>query len=1059
MTRLTTLALLTVLFCLPPVMTVKAAAQGTAGSVQGEVLDQTSKPVTGAVVLVISESTGARLSTRSDDQGRFVVRPVEPGAYRVEVSHTGFRQLVQPTVVLVNQARHVRLVLQPGPVTEVVIVRASDVPLDPLTPSLRTRLEPAQVSNLPLDGRNFLDLALLVPGTVPAAEGSAGSVRGDFAFNVHGAREDANAFLLDGAFNFDPKLNSAAVRPPVDAIREFEVLTSLPDAAFGRSAGAQINIVTPSGSNAFAGSAFDFMRTAAFNARNFFAPEDEPAPEYSRHQFGATVGGPVVRDRVFFFVDYEGTRLDEGVTRVASVPTLAERAGDFSASLLAPPVNPFTQQPFGGGQIPLQMQNPIGRAIAALYPAPNRNAPFANFVSSPTLEDDVNQFDVRMDGRTDRLAVTSRFSFSDRHLFEPFAGPSFALVPGFGNEVPRRAQNLAVSAIYQLGNGVSTEARMGWTRVSSSVRQEGQGTSLNQQVGLPELSTDPRDWGLSLISVTGFSPLGHEFNNPQESTTHMWQFSDTLHWTRGAHQVKVGGDLRFLRQQAFRDVQARGLLQFTNQAFTGNALADLLLGLPSVTVGAQVDNPQDLRTHSYALFAQDTMRVSSALTLSAGLRYEFHAPPVDAADRVTLYDTATGQIVPVGAGEMPRGGYLPDRNNLAPRLGAAWAVRPSTIVRGGYGVSYDQAALAPNEFLYFNAPFFDLGTFFSLQNPPYLLTLFDPFPADFPIPVPDSATTVQRDLKTAYLHDFNVSVQQQLGPRRLLEVAYIGTRGRNLIAARDINQPAPSQAPFVLRPNPLFADIMAIESRARSAYNAVEIRLDQRLDRGAAFSAGYTLGKSMDDASAFFASAGDANFPMDSNNPGAEWARSNFDVRHRFTLHGSWELPFGPGRKWFNSGVGALCFGNWDLYGVLTLQSGRPFTVGVHPDLDVSNTGRANLGFGANDRPNLVGDPDVASPGPDPWFNPGAFALPAFGTLGDAGRNALEGPGFMNVNLALTRRVPLSRGNFQLRLEIFNAFNWTNFGQPGNFLGLPTFGQILSAGQPRRLQLGLRYGW
>jgi hypothetical protein len=1036
-----------------------AAAQSTTGSIQGDVVDQTGRPVTGAQVVVTSDATGARLSTRTDDDGRFVVPAVAPGAYQVQVSQSGFRQLIQTVLVGVNQARHLRLELQSGPVTELVIVRPTDVPMDPLTPSLRVRIEPDEVRNLPLDGRNFLDLALLVPGAVPAAEGSAGSVRGEFAFNVHGAREDANAYLLDGVYNFDPELNSAAVRPPVEAVREFEVLTSLPDASFGRSSGAQVNVVTQSGTNRFAGSAFDFMRTAAFNARNHFAPDDEPAPEYGRHQFGLTMGGPIVRDRAFFFADYEGTRLDEGITRVTTVPTLAERQGDFSASLLPAPINPFTQQPFQDRRIPDVMQHPVGRAIAALYPEPNRGAPFANFVSSPTLEEDVNQFDVRTDVRANRLSITSRFSFSDRQLFEPFAGPSFSLVPGYGNDVPRRAANLAVSAFYQLGNGLSNEARLGWTRVSSAVRQQGLGTSLNRQVGLPELSDQPRDWGLSLISVTGFSPIGHEFNNPQESTTNMWQFSDTVHWTRGRHQLKFGGDLRLLRQEAFRDVQARGLLQFTNQAFTGNALADLLLGLPSVTVGARVDNPQDLRTHSYALFAQDTMRLTGAVTLSAGLRYDFHAPPVDAEDRVTLYDPAIGQVVPVGTESMPRGGYVPDRNNVAPRLGAAWAVRPATVVRGGYGISYDQAALAPNEFLYFNAPFFDLSTFFSLQNPPYLLTLSDPFPADFPVPLPDSATTVQRDLRSAYLHDFNVSVQQQFGGSRLVEIAYVGSRGRNLVAARDINQPTPSLAPFVLRPNPLFADIMAIESRARSEYNALELRLEQRLDRGAAFSAAYTLGKSMDDASGFFASAGDANFPMDSNNPAAEWARSNFDVRHRLMLHGSWELPFGPDRRWLNRGAWALCFGNWDLYGVLAMHSGRPFTPAVHPDLDISNTGRANLGFGANDRPDLVGDPSVPSPGPDRWFNPDAYALPAFGTFGDAGRNSLDGPGYRNVNLALTRRVPLRRGVFQLRLEIFNAFNWTNFDQPGNFLGLPTFGQILSAGAPRRMQLGLRYGW
>ena len=300
-------------------------------------------------------------------------------------------------------------------------------------------------------------------------------------------------------------------------------------------------------------------------------------------------------------------------------------------------------------------------------------------------------------------------------------------------------------------------------------------------------------------------------------------------------------------------------------------------------------------------------------------------------------------------------------------------------------------------------------------------------------------------------------LQRQIGRTRTVEAAYVASRGRNLIAARDINQPAPSPAPFNPRPNPFFADITMIESRARSRYDALELRFDQRLDRGLALTAAYTLGKSTDDASAFFASAGDANFPQDSNNPVAEWARSNFDVRHRLTVSGIWELPFGPGRRWLNDGVLGLCLGNWDVQTVMSFQSGRPFTVAIHPDIDNSNTGRANLGFGSNDRPNLAGNPELGNPSHAQWFNTAAYAFPPFGTFGDVGRNSLEGPGYKNVNLALVRDVELGSGRLQLRLETFNLFGWTNFDLPDNFLGSPTFGQILSAGAPRRFQLGLRY--
>ncbi|MEZ5317541.1 MAG: carboxypeptidase regulatory-like domain-containing protein [Vicinamibacterales bacterium] len=1036
-----------------------ATGQGARGAVQGRVVDAVGAVVAGAQVDVSQEATGFRTSVRTDDLGWFLVGPLDPGDYQLDVTHAGFRHLAQPFSLRVGETLRLDARLQPGAVSETVVVRVPASPLERVDPSLTTRIDPDRVANLPLDGRNFLELALLAPGAFAPAFGSAGSVRGDFAFNVNGAREDANTYLLDGAYNFDPKLNTVGVRPPIDAIREFEVVTSTPDAAFGKGAGAHVSVVTRSGTNRFSATGYEFLRTGALSGRNAFAPKDEPKPDYERHQYGGSIGGPVLRDRLFFFADYEGTRLTEGLTRVTNVPTLAERVGNFAGSAGPVPVDPFTGQPFPGGQIPSQYLNPIGLAIAGLYPRPNRDDPFANYVSSPDQRDRVDQFDLRLDYASEPVRITTRYSLSDRRLFEPFAGPTFSAVPGFGTNVPRRAQNFTIASTGTLWGRYVNEARFTWSRVSAGAFQEGQdaATSLNRQVGLPDLSADPRDAGLSFVTVAGYASLGDEYNNPQHGTTNFWQLGDTVSWTRGRHDLKGGAEIRGLGQDAYRDVQSRGLLQFTNQAFTGNALADLLLGLPTVTVGAMVDNPQRLRTSSVAFFVQDTWRYSPTLTLSGGLRYEYNAPPVDADDRVSLYDPATGTIVPVRQDGVPRSGVTSDRNNFAPRLGAAWAVRPATVVRGGYGISYDQAALAPNEFLYFNPPYFDLNTYFTVPDAGYTLTLDDPFPANFPVPLPKSATAVQRDLRTAYLHEWNVNVQHQLDESQSFGVAWVGSRGRNLIAARDLNQPAPSPEMPNLRPNPRFADITLIESRGRSSYDALQLTWDRRLNRGMAYTAAYTLGSSKDDASGFFASAGDANFPMDSNDPAAEWARSNFDVRHRFTLSGLFELPFGPDRRWFREGVLATCLGDWDLYAVMTLASGRPFTVYIHPDIDNSNTGRANLGFGSNDRPDQVGDPGAGGGSASQWFNTSAFAFPAFGTFGDVGRNSLQGPGDKNVNLAFTRKVAMQRGELQVRLEFFNVMNWTNLDLPDNFLGSPTFGQILSAGAPRRFQLGVRY--
>jgi len=1036
-----------------------AGAQTHRASVRGVVLDPSGSPVPGVRLTVTTPATGEAREVATGGEGRFAVPSLAPGRHRLEFSLDGYKRHVQEVVLEVGQEIWIEVPLEVGPVTEEVFVTAPAVALDNDSVAMGTVIGADRIEGLPLDGRNFLDLALLAPGTAPAAEGSAASVRGDMALNVNGAREDANAYLLDGAYNFDPKLNAVGVRPPVDAIREFEVLTSAADASFGRNAGGQINVVTRSGTNRLDGTAYEFFRNGAFDAKNAFAPAGEPAPEYERHQFGGSIGGPLVRNRAFFFGDYEGTRRTEGLTRVTTVPTALERAGDFSASANQPR-DPFTGQPFPGGRIPSPYMNPVGVAIANLYPAPNRPGASANYVSSPAARDEEDHFDVRVDHAVGAAStLTLRYSFSDRRLYEPFSGPGFATVPGYGIDVPRRGQNLLATWSRIWSPQFINEVRVAWSRVSTGVFQEDLGTSLNREVGLPELAADPRQYGLSFITVGGYSPLGDEYNNPQHSTTNMVQVLDTATWSRGRHLVRFGADVRAIRQDAYRDVQARGFIAFADQGYTGNALADLLLGLPVVTGRADLDNPQRLRTESVDLFAHDSFRIAPTVTLSAGVRYEVNSPPVDAEDRAYLYDPDTESLVQVGTDGMPRGGYVTDWNNVAPRVGAAWTPGGSgrTVVRAGYGVYFDQASLAPSEGLYFNAPYFSLSTYFPLPGLAPL-TLDDPWPASFPFALPQSALTVQRDLATGYLHQWNVNVQRQVGAGVSVEAAYVGSRGRGLVAGRDINQPVPSPAPFNPRPVPAFDDITAIESRATSRYDALQLRLQQPLRQGMSFIASYTLSKSTDDASSFFASRGDANFPQDSRTLAGEYGRSNFDVRHRLAIAFGCELPFGPGRTWLaDRGWLSALVADWEVQGTITLQSGRPFTAALLPDVDNSNTGRSVLGFGANDRPDLVGDPSLASPGPERWFDTSAFALSTYGTFGSAGRNILEGPGYQNINLAVLKQIRVTGdARLQLRVEVFNLLNRVNYALPDNFLGSLTFGRILSAGSPRRVQLGAK---
>jgi Carboxypeptidase regulatory-like domain/TonB dependent receptor-like, beta-barrel len=998
------------------VITAGLDAQSHRGVIRGRVEDASGAVVAGAGVTAMNDATNETRATSTSDAGAFAIAELPPGTWRVEITAPGHKTHVQTLTLEVNQERRADARLEVGALTDRVEVTAPLADIRRDSPAVGTIVENRQILDMPLDGRNFLELTLLAPGAVPAAPGSAGSVRGDFSFSVNGGREDFNSFLLDGADNVDPKLNTTGVRPPVDAIREFEVVTSTPEASHGRQAASQVSVVLKSGTNQVQGTAYTFVRNGALDATNYFAPRAEPDPEYQRTQAGFSLGGPIVRDRTFFFADYEGMRADEGITRITTVPTDAAR-----------------------NSIPVFLTHPVGRAIAALYPSPNRPGSTGNYVASPTQQDHTDHFDVRSDtafgGSFDFMA---RYSFADRRLFEPFSGPGFSSLPGYGNDVARRGQNFVASATHILSQNVLNETRVGFNRVSARVFPE-LGGPVNRTVGLPEPWTDPRDDGLSLITVTGYSALGHEYNNPQSGTTNAIHVADTLAWSRGNHLFKTGFDTRLIRQNAFRDVQARGTLTFAG-AFTGSPLVDLLTGLPTFTTLARLDNPQRLRTASYAAFVQDSYRIRPNLTLSAGLRYDLISPPVDVDDRASLYNPATGTIQTVGTGGLSRGGYDTDRNNWAPRLGAAWTVdaAETTIVRGAYGIHYIQSALAPSEGLYFNAPYFDFTAYFT--SPLGLVTLTDPFPAGFPIPTPNPALGIQPDLATPYLHEFNVTLQRQLGATRVAEVAYVGSRGRNLIASRDINQPRPSTAQLNLRPDPRFADITFIESRARSEFDSLQARFQQRYAFGCTMLVAYTLGRSMDDASGFFTSAGDPNFPQDSANLDAEWGRSSFDVRHRFSVSFSYDLPF-----------------QFTVAGIVAMQSGRPFTVALLPEVDNSNTGRSSLGFGANDRPNVSGSAAVNNPGPNQWFNTAAFSMPAFGTFGNAGRNLLEGPGYQNVNVAVLKQISLpGRSRLQLRAEAFNLLNRTNFDLPDNFFGSSTFGRILSAGAPRHIQFGAR---
>ena len=1024
----------------------------------GQVLDSSRATVSAASVTATRVETGAIRHTLSNSQGLYSFTFLNPGNYTLAVEADGFRKMVQePTLVELGDHIETNFKLEIGETSEEITVRTQRSLLDTTNATIGGVIPNHFIVNLPLNGRNFLQLALLLPGTVPAAVGSPGSERGRFAMQANGARESANSFLYDGVYAIDPILNSFSLAPAVDAVREFRVLTSNSDAGLGRNSGAQIAVAIQQGTNDLHGTAYEFFRNDRLDARNFFSRPDDPIPALRRNQYGVSLGGAVVKNTAFFFASYESLRESRAITRTTNVPTLAERQGDFSSSISQAPLDFFTFQPFANARLPFT--HPIGQGVASLYPEPNRSTAGQNFVAAPVGQDQSDKLDTRFDQRLgSRGQLAGRYSLSERDRAEPYAAQQFSSVPGYGNDVDEKGQNIMVSTTHALGPTWINEARVGYNHIDNTTLHENSGTSLNRNVGLPDFATRKADLGLSFIQVTGLSSLGGEFNNPQFSTVQSWQFADTLSVSRGSHLMQFGFEQRWIGQDGMRDVLSRGNLVFTNQAYTQNALADLLLGLPSYTLAARSDNLQTARTGATNFFATDTWRLSSNLTLSLGLRYEYNRPVFDTRDAASIYDTASTQIVQLGQGGVPRSGYLNDRNNVAPRVGIA--LRPSgsdrLVIRTGWGVYYNFADLASGQGIYFNPPYFQSLLFFPSQTAP--LTIDQPWPEGRNAPIPPSVTTYDRNLRTSYTQQWNLTVQTEIMEQMVLSTGYNGSSGTKLISARDINQPAPSQQYPNLRPVPFYSDINLIASSFDSNYHSLQAQLQCRFQTGLTGLFAYTWSKSIDNASNFFASAGDANYPQDSNNLAAERARSSFDIPHRFVGSFAYELPF-----WSDKAVGkgfrgaSWLLADWQVNGIVTLQSGQPYSVALPGEVDNSNTGRSSFGFGAGDRPNVTGNPNLSNPDAQQWFDPAAFSMPDYGTFGNAGRNIIQGPGLANIDFSLLKDAALGENvTLQFRTEFFNLFNTPNFLNPNNFFGTPGFGRMLASRDGREVQFGIK---
>jgi Carboxypeptidase regulatory-like domain/TonB-dependent Receptor Plug Domain len=1053
-----------------------ASAQGS-GSVVGTVTDSTGNVVPRAKVVAANLRTLIERTTVTTDAGEFQIPGLPAGNYTIEVSHTGFKALKSSEfAVNVGQERRVNLTLEVGAVTETVTVQATAAAAVTETATLSTVVDQKSIVDLPLNGRQLQNLALLVPGVTAgwkrtvasdkyasAREGLSG------AFVVNGARGRSNDFILDGVPMNLLQYGVVNFIASNEAVQEFEVKTSVSEAEYGRTMGSTVNMVTRSGGNEYHGSLYEFLRNDFMDANNTFNKQsNEGRGVLRQNQFGGSFGGPIVRNKHFFFANTELTRIVEGTeSRLTSVPTPAEKAGriEYTDAEGSPQILDLS------GRI-----TPLSARLLQFYPLPNvsTTSGFNYTTPLPIVLNDY-QVHVRTDHQlTERDTLMARVSWNlndQDYLVYKFYGP---YIPGFNLPNPETTSNGTVGHLHTFGGAVVNELRFGWTRYSNDL---GNGDKTNAtEIGLPNgYDLSPGIPAINFLAggladLGGRSLYGDRWQNETSAL-----ISDTLSWSRGRHNFKLGAQIARYHLNTRGAVNQRGTVEFDGSrnglipATTANArantLADLLLGLPvraSITVG---EFGRGYRQWAYAGFIQDSWRATPKLTVNLGLRYEYNKPWTEVNGKLT-------NLVPGGSLELVgspalKNFYQPDRNNFGPRVGLAYDLSGNgkTVIRVGIGVVYETLqqtnSVEPVE-----------------NNPPFSL------PAVVRLPAPFSATsapsTTLLDLRTSaqpsraiaavgvndfrnpYAMQTNFSVQRMLTPQLLLEVGYAGTRGVRLPVFTDLNQVplerlTPVQRASIaaeiaagrdttpilsqLRPYPQYDSITYSSNAASSTYHSLQLKLEKRFGTGPTLLGAYTFAKSIDNASDY-GSFDSSEMVLDSNNLARQRGLSSFDIKHRFSLAFNYNLPF----KQLLPGPKGLLDG-WQVNGIISLQTGQPFT----PFLNTLDPYR-NESF---NRPNVVGDPNAEVP-EGYAFNPAAFQLAAPGTFGNAGRNIVRGDGFRSVDLSLFKNIRITeRFGLQMRFESVNSFNHTNFQGPATNL-VANGGLYIAAAQPRILQLGCR---
>jgi len=1094
---------------------VPVSAQVTTGTILGTVKDNTGAVVTGATVTVTETGKGTSSTYTTDSSGSYTAPFLIPGTYELSVDVQGFRKYLRRGVVLqVNQRARVDVALELGTFAEATEVTALAPLTRSDSAEMGEVIEERAVRELPLNGRNFASLVYLAPGVTAGQIGenlsgaSTFNPRGASNFNALGSQANANAWLIDGIDNNEFTFNTVIVTPSIESVREFKVLTGTFSAEFGRGAGV-VSVSTKSGNNEVHGTLFEYLRNEVFDARNFFAaPPPAKKPPLDRHQYGGSLSGPIIKNRTFFFVDYAGVRETKGLTFVNTVPTAKTRAGDFSdyrtpAGALIPIYDPLTtrpnpngsgviRDPFPGNVIPANRINQVGLNVASIYPLPNGPGNFDNYTSTANREVTDHAVTARVDhkaGARDSFFV--RYSYDNYKLDAPqgqsaccLATPDFAsrfdlgpYVAGIQN-TRLTTHGAAANWTHIFGPTVVNELRLGFAKTNPETRQSDFGHQSASSLGIQGINVTEFTTGLPNLNIqdlTGISG-GPAFLPVNPKQTH-YQFEDSLAFIRGRHSLKTGYRFIYRQPSPFTNTDTRSSISInrnlTNNPAAnrdGSGIATLLLGYTTGGSRGFLLEPYDMTSMEHSLFVQDDWKVSSRLTANVGLRYEVYGADTEKEDRLVNFDPVGLKLIYAGEDGATRSVNKKTRHNLAPRLGLAWDLSGDSknILRAGYGISYYPLAQSASNLLGQQVPY-TISQNYSVETNPSDFSrvplISNPFP---PIAQVKPRTTAELNAanprvlghafenQTPSMQTWQASYERQLTQTLMAEIAYVGSKGSHLIVCYNPNevQPGPGTqgSRRLLQPLANLSNMLQCDPRNKSSYNSVQGKLLKRFSGGLQFLASYTFGKSLDYGASAASGGGAVGNGQTVTRMDLWRGPSGFDVKRRFVLNYVWELPFGKDRHWASSGPGDAILGNWQFSGIVTLSTGRPFTVFL-------NTGVNN---GAPSWPNRIGDGKLDNPTPNQWFDIADFVAPPANTYGDAGRGILYAPGQQTLDVSLAKRIPLKqRLNLQLRADAFNLFNTPQFGFPNANIGSPTAGRIttIQGESWRQMQFAAKVDW